>query len=123
MAAKCDEYLEAAKDIYDEMAKPHFTPEDKRAPLYDKLFGNLLPTFCKALDADFAKGKFLLGDKLTTCDFMIGNMYVSLASNPASYGRDKWDGLLAQHPNFKAYGERYRAANSAWLNKREARPI
>ena len=125
LASKCDEYIEAAQDVYNEIAKPHFASENDRPALMEKYFGagGLMPTFCKALDSDFAKGQFLCGDKLTCADFMVGNLYVSLATNAGAYGRDAWAGLLTQFPNFKAYGERYRAANSAWLSKREARPI
>ena len=122
-AFQCDECIEAAIEVYNEIYKPQFASDSEKPAVIEKIINVVMPKFLKGTDAYYAKGAFITGDKLCCADFMVGNIYVTYATNPASYAQDKWEKLMNDFPNFKAYGERYRAANVAWLDKRPVRPI
>ena len=92
--------------------------------MYPEIFDEILTKFLTTIDPLCAKGQFLVGAKLSPADFWIGGLYTNFFTNKdCSFGKDRWGALLAKFPNFKAYGERFAAANSAWLGSRPGAPI
>ena len=93
--------------------------------MYPEIFEKLMPGFLSKIDPYCAQGKFILGgDNMTIADFALGGLYTNYLNNPSmSFAKDKWAALLDQFPNFAAYGERYVAANEAYLSKRAPAPI
>ena len=78
-----------------------------------------IPEWLDFLEPYLAEGQFLCGEKLTIADFVIGGLYVNtIINDKAPFGKEKWNDLLMQYPNFKNYGERFREANKAYLDKR-----
>ena len=75
----------------------------------------------KLIQPNLSSGKkFLFGDQLTIADFWIGGLYVNWASNPdIVFGSGEWLQFLNSNPLFTKYGERFRAENSKYLNKRK----
>ena len=69
--------------------------------------------------------KFLCGNTLTPADFMIGALYVDfLGPNPnRPFYQEEFAALLKKHPNFVAYGERFRVENQAWIDERPPGPL
>eukprot|EP00355_Strombidium_rassoulzadegani_P007574 CAMPEP_0168625292 /NCGR_PEP_ID=MMETSP0449_2-20121227/9917_1 /TAXON_ID=1082188 /ORGANISM="Strombidium rassoulzadegani, Strain ras09" /LENGTH=91 /DNA_ID=CAMNT_0008667003 /DNA_START=373 /DNA_END=645 /DNA_ORIENTATION=+ len=62
---------------------------------------------------------FLVGNKLTIADFIVGGLYTNLANNPhVGYGGQRWVEFLRKNPSFNAYGERYSKAMQKYLDKR-----
>ena len=39
------------------------------------------------------------------------------------FGKDQWAACKTKFPNFAAYGERFKAENATYLNKRPVAPI
>ena len=117
----CDAYNDCVGKIY----TPFFAPEDKRDAMYPEIFEKVLPKFLKYVDAACAKGQFIVGDKLTIADFCVGGIYTNYIGNPnVGFAKEKWEAVLADFPNFKAYGERFVAAiNEKHMSKREGKPI
>ena len=65
-----------------------------------------------------------MGNKLTIADFWIGGLYTNLINNPnKTFAHDKWDKVLEDFPNFKAYGERFAKANESHMSTRGQYPV
>jgi hypothetical protein len=57
-------------------------------------------------------------------DFFIGGLYTNYINNKnVGFAKDKWATCLEKYPNFKAYGERFTAANKKRLDSRKQYPI
>ena len=82
----------------------------------------MVPNFLKHVEGRLANSKFLVGDDLTIADFWIGGFYTNYAANPIVYAPERWSALMDKHPNFKAYGERFKEANAKWLSSRPPAP-
>ena len=96
---------------------PFFKQENEREAMYPEIFDKVLPGFLTRIDPLCAKGQFLVGDKLTCADFWIGGLYTNFFNNAdIGFAKDRWAAVLAKYPNFKAYGERFAAANQKWLS-------
>ena len=67
--------------------------------------------FLKEHDAAFGSGQWLVNNQLSAADFAIGSLYTNYFNNPACYGFDRFQELMNEFPNFKAYGERFAAEN------------
>ena len=108
----CDGFNDVLAVIY----KPHFTaPADRDT---SNIFEKVLPKYLQIIDPECARGGFIAGDKLTIADFFIGSLYVNYFNNPETFEQENWAKVLANFPNFKAYGERFAAANKAYLETR-----
>ena len=67
--------------------------------------------------------KFLCCDTLTPADFAVGAVYTNLFCNAnRTYYKPEYEMLMKKYPKFAAYGERFRAENKAYLDKRPACP-
>jgi glutathione S-transferase len=70
------------------------------------------------------KHQFLVSDNLTTADFWVGSLYTNYFVNPnICFAKDRWAPILDKYPNWKAYGDRFVAANDSWMQKRPVCPI
>lgn len=77
--------------------------------------------FLKEHDAAFASGQWLVNNQFSAADIAIGSLYTNYFNNPALYyGQDRYKELLTDHPNFKAYGEKFAAEIQTYLDTREA---
>merc|ERR1712086_389273 len=119
-AYEVDNLMETYEDVYGYISKTTFSPKEAQPAMVDEIFEKRLPTFFKLID-DKCKEGFLVGDSLTTADFFIGGtIYTQILNNTVHWlPNDKKAAILEQWPNFKAYGERYAAANDKWLSKGE----
>ena len=123
-AAQVDEYLDAFDGVIPKFAGPFFMPENQRETGSAELFSTIAPTFLKALDGAFSKGGFMVGDKLTAADFVIGGLYTNYFNNQnVGYCKDKFEAVRDAHPNFKAYGDRFTAEMKSYLDSRPSCPI
>ena len=75
------------------------------------------------LEAQLGDNDWLLGDKISLVDFFWGNLYSQWFARPDIYDKEKFDALAEQHPKFKAYGERFIAANKSYLDTRPKVPL
>ena len=104
----CDSFADVQGVVY----KPQFAQDEgEKNKLIDDILTNVVPKFLTVIEPICAKGQFLVGDKLTCADFWIGGFYTNYAANPLCYTPERWAALLDQFPAFKAYGERFVAAN------------
>ena len=81
--------------------------------------------FIAKLEPLLAKMKWICGDKLTVVDFWAGALYCDKAANPVNKNANHtacWATVLQKYPNFKRFGEDFKAANADWLNKRTDLP-
>merc|ERR1739838_112058 len=88
----------------------------------EKVFTEEFPKLMKNLDKWLQGDAFLLGKKLSVCDFFVGSFYLAMCVNPmCRYGvaDGKWAKILEQYPKFRAYGERFRAENKKWIDVRK----
>ena len=67
--------------------------------------------------------KFLLGDKLMVCDFVVGSLYTDLVDNPNAYGREDFSKVCRDYPAFKQFGEAFKESMSFYLKKRGPAPL
>ena len=82
-------------------------------------------TFIAKLEPLLAKMKWICGDKLTVVDFWAGALYCDKAANPVNKNANHtacWATTFKKYPNFKRFGEDFKAANRDWLNKRSDLP-
>ena len=124
-AQECDEIIETGMGVFEKVAPLHFGPAENREAGYATLENVVLPKFMAFIDARCAKGEFLVGDKLTIADFYIGGSLYALGLGCESFfmGDEKRNAILDKYPNFKAYGERFVAANKKFLDSNPAYPI
>ena len=122
-AAVTDEAIDTWSEILAKTYPPAFAQdEETKAKLIDACF-EAHGKFLKAFDAQFAKG-FLCGDKLTAGDFCLGSFYTNYYANPSvGFAADRWKALLDEHPNFKAYGEKFAAELADYLSTRPSYAI
>ena len=123
-AFRCDEMMDAYNDVIGKIYTPHFAnSQEAKEAKYPEIFDTVMPNLLKAIDAQCAKGEFIAGKNLTAADFCIGGLYTNyLANKDISFAPEKWSGLLAQFPNFKAYGERFVGACKR-MNGRKGCPV
>ena len=123
-AYESDMLSDAFADVQAKIYLPHFEndPAVKKEKT-DLVFETLVPNFLKVIEPICAKGQFLVGEKLTCADFWIGGLYVNYCANELCFERERWNALLEQFPAFKAYGERFAAANESYLSTRGKAPI
>lgn len=67
--------------------------------------------------------KFLLGDELYLCDFVLGSFYTDVVTNPLAYGREEYAKVLEEYPKLKDFGEAYKAAMGDYVDSREPKPF
>lgn len=115
-AQHVDELCDGFNDVLGVIYKPHFTAPAERDT--SNIFEKVLPKYLQIIDSECARGSFIAGDKLTIADFFIGSLYVNYFNNPECFEQENWAKVLANFPNFKAYGERFAAANKAYLETR-----
>ena len=120
-AQHVDELCDGFNDILGVVYKPHFTAPAERDT--SKFFNETLPNYLNIIDSECARGNFIAGEKLTIADFMVGSLYVNYFTNPQVYEPENWEKVLAKFPNFKAYGERFAAANKVYLDQRPKYPV
>lgn len=88
------------------------------------VFEEKVPAVMAAFQSYFDnEHKFLLGDQLLLCDFVVGTFYTDVVANPLAYGRDQYAKLLEENPGFKKFGENYKAALGDYVDKREPKPF
>ena len=107
-AQECDEFMDGYADILAKVYKPHFEPSVDTT----ELFSTVLPKYLDSIDAACAKGQFLCGANLTVADFAVGCLYTNYFNNAGVFKSQNWKYVLDKFPNFKAYGERFSAANA-----------
>ena len=59
-------------------------------------------------------------------DFWAGALYCDKAANPVNTNANHatcWAAVLKKYPNYKRFGEDFKAANRDWLNKRTDLPV
>lgn len=118
----CDEYA----DCFPKIADAIFFEKDptKKAEKGDELFSKLLPGFLEKIKKYLnSPGKFLFGDALTLADFVVGKMYTDYFNNPNSPAGPEFKAVLAQCPEFDAYGKRFSMEMAAYLEKRPKCPL
>ena len=82
------------------------------------------PKFYAKIEANLkSNSKFLLGNKLYSCDFMVGKLYTDIVANPAAYGRAEFTQLLKDYPLFAKFGQNFAAENARYLKSRPTRPL
>merc|ERR1712167_272118 len=100
-----------------------FAKGEDKPKLKEEYFGKKLPAFLKIVEPYAAKGQFLVGPTMTCCDFWIGCLYANNFNNPNSPLKADFDKVLAGFPAFKAYGDRFCAANATYISGRGAYPV
>ena len=124
LAYEADSLCDAYCDVIGKIYKPYFAKEAERDAMYPDIFETIIPNFLKSIDHLCAKGEFLVGDSLTTADFWIGGLYTNFCANEnVGFAKERWQAILEEFPNFKAYGERFAQANSTYLGSRPSYPI
>ena len=120
LAYRADALTDDYADVFPKIAEAHLAPDEAtRGPLLPALFGQTLPAFLDQVEPLCAKGQFLTGDSLCTADFLVGGLYTDRFTNSGvAFGEELWPKLLEKYPNFKAYGERFAAANERYLSTR-----
>ena len=116
LAGKSDEITDEWEAVYHNVPGPAFMQpgEERDAAITKAIEG--VSKFLKAIEPHIKNNKFIGGDELSYTDFLVGGcIYLNTAANPQVYESGKWNEMLNQHPNFKAYGERFRAEMSAYL--------
>ena len=117
--------MDACNEVLPKITAPFFkkTEEEKEA-IYPTLFDEIMPSYLSAIDAQLAKGGFIISDKITVADFCVGGLYTNYINNKAvGYAPDRFAALLDKFPNFRAYGERFSAEMKDFLAARPALPI
>ena len=116
-----DNCIDIVKDYDMEIVKPIWAPPETKEQLENDVFEKHMPKFLAALDKYIRDDGFLVGDKLTLADFVIGGFYCNLMTNPKGrFGIEdgKWADFLAKNPKWDNYGKRFSAAIKDWLEKR-----
>ena len=94
LAAQVDELVYGAMDVFEKLPAPLFAAD--KEPLIEAIMTTILPNFLKGIDKHFTTSKWLVGDKITIADFLIGSIYISYVANPnVGYGKDRYAQLLA----------------------------
>ena len=120
---ECDKICDDFYDIFGKLSDVAFKGPGAELDAANKVAQDCLDKFLKGLPEKNKSGKFLMGDKPMTCDFWIGAYYLDYCCNPTFPGCDGWKSWLAAHPKFVEYGERFRAYNKAYLDKRAPSPF
>ena len=112
-AQQADEIIETAQDVFGKVGPLYFGPPENREAGFKALFETHLPKFLDFIDKRCGNGAFLVGEKLSIADFYVaGTLYACTLNNDASFlPAEMRSAMLEKYPNFKAYGERYVAAN------------
>lgn len=119
-----DMLIDFFNEIFLDLVNPFIAPDqDSKKAAVTKLFDVRMPYIMKIIGPRIAKGGWLVGNRMTTADFVFGNIYASIIQNHNSYGRTEWAGWCKENPAFEAYGKRFCAENQVWLNKRPAYPL
>ena len=66
--------------------------------------------------------KFLVGDSITIADFWVGKFYTDMFANDLYPFKKERAMLMGMHPNFKNYGERFKAEMRPYLDTRAPKP-
>ena len=78
----------------------------------DNIFNVVLPKFLNIVEPILANGQYLCGENLSSADFWIGGLYTNFIANEhVGFTKERWLASTNDYPNFKAYGERFAAAN------------
>lgn len=99
------------------------TNEEKEEML-KKIFEQALPKFLDVIEPLAAKanadGKWLCTDNLSIADFWIGNIYTNFINEKElTFGLDQFAKCLDNHPQFRAYGERFTDEMKVWMEYRK----
>jgi len=119
-----DAIIQYLMDRYEGIILPAygtFKDEAEQKEKQVKAIEEEFPKLMTNLDEWLKEDKFLLGDKLSVCDFFVGSFYLAMCVNPKGrYGVEdgKWAKILKKYPKFKAYGERFRAENKEYVESK-----
>ena len=61
----------------------------------------------------------MIRDELSTVDFFYGRFYVDYWDNPDVYANERFVTELAKYPNYKRFGENFKAANMKYISSRK----
>ena len=105
-AQKADEIVETTMDLFAKVAPLHFGPEENKEAGIKAFFETVLPKYLDFLDKSCAKGGFLVSDKLSIADFLVGGLlFDATLNNEAGFlPADQKSAILGKYPNFNAYG-------------------
>jgi glutathione S-transferase len=121
---ECDMLADYYGEIFLDLVIPVIAPADEAKKAAGKtLFAGRLPFVMKFLGPRRVKGGWLVGNRMSTADFLFGNIYASIANNQNSYARSEWAAWLKANTDFEKYGKRFCSENSKWLAKRQAYPL
>lgn len=121
---ECDMLADYYGEIFLDLVNPFIAPdEESKKAAVRKLFDVRLPYMMKFLGPRLEKGGWLVGSRMSTADFLFGNIYASIANNQNSYGRSEWAAWLKVNTDFEKYGKRFCSENSKWLAKRQSYPL
>ena len=108
-ALAVDEYLHTWSEFFSKTYPPAFASDDTKAAKIETAFA-AAEQFIKAYDTEFAKGGWLVGNRFTAADAVVGAYYFAFFNNPSvGFEKARFEALLVKYPNFKAYGERVAA--------------
>ena len=125
-AYHCDSLLDGYEDVLAKAPAPFLLQDGpEKDEKIKEIFENILPKFLKVVEDICGKGtKFLVGDELTVADFWVGGLYTNFVlNNEIPFAKDQWASCVDSYPNFKAYGERFVAANAKYLESRPKCPV
>ena len=120
-----DSALDAVNDTINNLAKIHWEADEERKKKFTVEFlGGAYPVFLKAMSArlDASKGKFLVGDKVTSADVLFATFITSYVYNELNP-----ESGAALRPNFeqfetlKKYAETVKAEFGPYLAARPQR--
>ena len=101
---------------------PVFAPPEAKPEKIEASFAEW-ESFLAEFDT-LCKGPWFCGDQINALDFAWGALYTQTFTNDLIYEKDRWAALLEQHPNWRAYGERYIAQLPAdYLKNRPPIPV
>ena len=116
--------IEAAQEPIVTIYLPLFLEGEAQAEKIKFLFTDFLPKYLAKLEPYVSKGEFIAGNKLSSADFVVGGLYVNYFVNKdCPFAAEEFAKILEEFPNFKAYGERFVAANKSYLETRIRCPI
>ena len=127
-AWRADSFIDALSDTMMQLAKMQFEQDtDKKIELFTKWAGETFPATLAKLEKRLAANSsqnFLVGDKLSTADFVLFSAMFGFVHNEGFEHREPLAHALAQNPLLNAYVEHHRATTlKEYLATRPVRPF
>ena len=115
--------MDAINDEGEHFAHIMFVPKEEQTVLLFELLTKQLPTFLAIFEKRLTGKKFLIGDRLTCGDFMLGGLLTSTVANENYSSYYACQHILKSYPAVSAYIDNFKAANKAYFDSRPVCPL